>query len=278
MEEVNKEIIDEKETLIDEGIIQRLENAAREGAKEGAKENRGISFVKNQLANTLLKGVILMALVFCASSAASGLNPMNALKNLFAREEIVENHDMTLQNNGILGYKAADFEEVILGDSSKLKRIEVYSQDVSQLMQLTKTGLGNFEIFTKVKYYTYYGTAIYTIDLSLLTSSSIQLDKDKLTVILRIPHAELTTLNIPQEKIEIGDTQKGLLAFGDLNMTDEESKELMSEAKTNMTKKLEEENIQERADKIAKMTVWELYQPMITKMAPGYSLDVQFAE
>lgn len=277
--EENKDLNNlENDKLSEEEIIRRLEEAARMGAKQGVKENRTTAFIENQLLNTVLKMFLLAALVFSASSAASGLNPINAFKNLFAQEGDVEGHDLTLQNNGIFGYTAADFADVILGDSSKLKKLEVYSQEMSQLVQFTDTGLGNLKIFTKSKYYTYYATAIYTVDLSMLSSDSIELDKEKLTVVLTIPNAEMTTLDIPQDKMEIGDTQKGLLSFGELNMTDEQSKELMARAREDMTNKLNEGGFQERANKIAKMTVWELYQPLITKMAPGYSLNIEFAE
>ena len=77
-------------------------------------------------------------------------------------------------------------------------------------------------------------------------------------------------------KIEIGDTQKGLITFGDLDMTDEESKELMARAREDMIKKMEETKALEKADQMAKLTVWELYQPLITNMAPGYSLNVEY--
>ena len=58
--------------------------------------------------------------------------------------------------------------------------------------------------------------------------------------------------------------------------TDEESKELMGKTRENMLEKLDKENVQGTADKMAKLTVWELYQPLITKTAPGYSLTVEF--
>ena len=265
----------------DEELIKRVEHAAREGAKQGVLENGAKSVVasgvKGRLMGSTIKISLLVLLCVVFVGVVSKLNPFSALGNLFEREEAIENHDMTLENNGFFGYTVADFAEVILGDSSKLKKLEVYSQEMSQMVQLTNAGIAKLKVFSKSKYYTYHGTAIYTVDLSKLTSDSMMLDEENLTLTLLIPHAEMTTLDIPQDKMEIGDTQKGVLAFGELSMTDEDSKELMAKAREDMTAKLVENKVQEQADKIAKMTVWELYQPLITKMAPGYSLKIEFA-
>lgn len=264
-----------------EEFAKQVADAAREGAKQGIQESGVLlnkSGIKSKGINLIISGVILLAIVLMVIIVLPKLNVMNTIGNLFGREADVEDHDMTFENNGFFGYTVADFEEVILGDSSKLKKLEVYSQEMSQMVQFTEAGLGKLKVFTKSKYYTYHGTAIYTVDLGKLGKDSIQLDEEKLTVVLTIPHTEMTTLDIPQDKMEIGDTQKGILAFGDLSMTDEQSKKIMAEAREDMTKKLEDDKVQEQADKIAKLTVWELYQPLITKMAPGYSLNVEFQE
>ena len=43
-----------------------------------------------------------------------------------------------------------------------------------------------------------------------------------------------------------------------------------------MQEKLDEENVIEEADRFAKMSVWEIYQPIIDKVTTGYSLEVEF--
>lgn len=269
-----------EENWKNEELLKRVENAAREGAIQGVKECGGakLSIVRGGVAKSLLKLVLILVGIIVIVTMIGKFNPFVGFKNMFSQESDVEDHDMTFENNGFLGYTVADFEEVILGDSSKLKKLEVYSQEMSQMVQMTQAGLGKLKIFSKSKYYTYHGTAIYTVDLSKLTKDSIKLDEEDMVVELLIPHAEMTTLDIPQDKMEIGDTQKGVLAFGELSMTDEQSKEIMAQAREDMSKQLLEDKVHEQADQIAKLTVWELYQPLITKMAKGYSLKVEFEE
>ena len=145
------------------------------------------------------------------------------------------------------------------------------------LAKNTKAGLAKIKLFSKSKYYTYHGIATYTVDLGKLTNNCILLDEENQTVILKIPHAAME-IDIPLEEMEIGDTQKGLLAFGELSMNDDESKKLYSEAKKRMEEKLDADNIQEKADRMAKLSVWEIYQPMVAGVANGYALDVQFID
>ena len=164
------EVISEKYITTKE-FLAKVEEAARNGAMQGSKGGRrGISLFE------LLKILILVAvlaavgfMVFRFQSFAGNL------KGLVARDVPVEDHDLTLENNGFLGYTAADFQEAILGDSEQLKKLEVYEIDVSDAVQLTDTGLANLKIFTKTQLLTYKGTATYTVDLG-------QLSKDDITI------------------------------------------------------------------------------------------------
>lgn len=67
-----------------------------------------------------------------------------------------------------------------MGDSSQLKKLEVFSQDMSEMVELTKAGLAKIKLFSKSKYYTYHGIATYTVDLGKLTNNCILLDVDAL--------------------------------------------------------------------------------------------------
>ena len=120
------------EMLQEEQLIERIEQAAREGAKEGAKE--GTKGLKKGRINIPWKLIALIAVVFWIwTSIVPKMNPFNNLKKLIEREEAVANHDLTLENHGFLGYTVADFEEAILGDSSQLKKLEVYKIEVSDM-------------------------------------------------------------------------------------------------------------------------------------------------
>ena len=139
---------------------------------------------------------------------------------------------------------------------------------------MTDTGFAKLKIFTKQQVVTYHGTAIYTVDLSGLTGKDITVDNDKQIVTIRIPHARLKLIDIPSDRIEYGEITKGILSFGKLDVTPEEMNELETEARGRIEQKLVEEDRPKEADRFAALSVWEIYQPLVSKIAPGYSLEV----
>ena len=183
---------------------------------------------------------------------------------------------MVVENNGIFGYTAADFQEAILGDASQKKKIEVFQQEISDVGTITNTGFMKWGIFTKNQILTGHGTVVYTVDLSSISSVDIVFDDEEKMITIRIPHAVKEEINIPESKVEIGDTERGLLALGSIKMTAEQHQEVMAEIRAKMEKKLVEENVQETADRFAKLTVWEIYSPIVKGVAKDYSLEVEF--
>ena len=97
-----------------------------------------------------------------------------------------------------------------------------------------------------------------------------------MTVRIEIPHAVLEPINIDENDIEFGEIERGALGFGKITATPEEMAEVQSMARDKMMEKLEEQKTAEEADRFAKMSVWEIYQPIINAVTSGYSLEVEF--
>ena len=256
----------EVKEINEEELLKKVEKAAQKGAN------------KAKLGQTLLS--ILPTLIVIGLLAYLILPKVEMLNfkfnSVFHIDDSIADHDHTIDNNGIFGYTTADFEEAILGDSSKLKKLEVYKQEVSDVAQITDTGLLNWGVFTKNQLITYNGTAVYTVDLSTIRKGDIVVDDENKVITLRIPHAVQEEINIPEDQIQFGDTSKGLLAFGDIKMTMEQAAGVQREARKRMQQKLDDDKVLETADRFAKLSVWEIYSPLIKGVAKNYSLEVQF--
>ena len=250
----------------EEEFLKKVEQAARKGAK--SKGNWLQTIV--EILPTLL--TILMIFMIGARVKAFG----NGISSLFHFDNGVQEHDQALDDNGFFGYTAADFENAILGDSEKLKKLEVFRQEVSDAVTITKTGLFNWKALSKTKLITYNGTVVYTVDLSTLTLNDIDINIGEKIITLKIPHAEQEEINIPEDAIQFGDTDRGLLAFGEMELTPEQNSEVQKEARKRMEEKLLADNIQATADRFAVLTVWEMYSPIIKGVARDYSLEVEF--
>ena len=254
-------------------FLEKVEKAAMDGASKAARGSFAGDLLKTIIIKLMVPTLVIIAVMMLILPRIS---LGSSLKGLLDTEKPVEGHDMTLENHGILGYTTADFADAILGDSSKLKKIEVLSYKVSDAVTITNAGLANLKIFSKNQLITYHGTAVYTIDLSEVTNDDIKVDETAKTVTMTIPHSELVPINIQASDIEFGDMEKGLLAFGDIKMTPEQQNQVQQEAQNRMGEVLIRENIADEADRFVKMAIWEMYQPLISAVAPEYLLIVSF--
>ena len=192
--------------------------------------------------------------------------------------ESASSHDTVLDNDGIFGYTAADFQQAVLGDTERLQKIEVLSVAVSDVATLSDAGFANLAIFSKVQYITFKGRAVYIVDLSGLTKRDVYADMENKTVELYIPHAQLENIDIPSDKIQFGDISRGILGFGDMNITPEQLADVQTEVKSRMEQELSESDMKAQADMFAEKTVWEIYQPVITALAPDFQLKIIFVD
>ena len=249
----------------EEEFLKKVENAARKGAN-----SKGIIGMILQYVPIL----IVLAVVLLIANRVNAFG--TGVRGFMNFDNGAEENDLVLENHGILGYTAANFEDAILGDSEKLKKLEVFSQQVSDVSSVKETGFINWEIFSKNQLITYNGTAVYTVDLSTLSADDIDYDEEQKIITLRIPHAVQEEINIPEDQIQFGDTNGGLLAFGEIKMSAEQASQIQAGAREKMEEKLKEDNILETADRFAKLTVWEMYSPIIKGVGKDCSLEVEF--
>lgn len=188
----------------------------------------------------------------------------------------VEEADLTLDNDGALGYTAADFQNAVLGGASEHQELIVFEQELSVPTTITKAGLGNLAIFSKMKSVTYYGRGVYTVDLSRMDSEHIRVDEKAMTVTIVIPHTVLQYVNAELDKTEFEETDKGLLAFGEIKLTPEETKLLETTVMDTMREKLDSQEMYDEADRFAILKTWEIFQPLITAVSPLYKVETVF--
>lgn len=188
----------------------------------------------------------------------------------------VEDHDLTLENDGIFGFKAADFEEPILGEATRQRQLIAEEQEVYVNTTITDTGLFNLGVFNKQQALTIHGTGQYTIDLTRLSRSDIFLNEQTYELTIRIPHAELHDTIFDPAQTEIGDTKNGWLAFGSIKLDAEQQKAFEVSAVEQLQTKLEEPDRFTEADRFARLAAYELYQPIVRAVSPIYQVIIEF--
>lgn len=250
----------------EEQFLKQVENAAKKGASKGVRNNSFISLV--------ITIVLVLVIVLFIGNKMD--NFKEDLKQFVTFEDPSISHDLILDDDAFLGYTAADFEEAIITNSTKIKKIEVYEQEVSDTVTLTDTGLFNWAIFSKCQLIVYKGNVVYTVDMSDVDIYDIKVDNDNKIISLYIPYPVQEAININENDIQFGDVEKGLLAFGDIGLTIEQASQIQEEARNKMQMKLDDTDAINTAMRFGKLVVWEMYSPIVKSVAKDYSLEVSY--
>lgn len=219
-----------------------------------------------------IKPLIILVIIALICLVGYGIHKKVSSRNVTV--DPVADHDTTLDNKKIFGFKAADFAEPILGDAVQQKLMIVEERSASVNTTITDAGFLNWGIFNKTQLLTYYGTGSYTVDLSKLSKSDISLKDYVITV--KIPHAELHSVNFDPSRTQVGDTEHGWLAFGSLSLTADETKKVEENAVEKLTSALSTSECLSEADRFARMSVTEEFQQLVSVISPIYRVEVEF--
>ena len=238
------------------------EGAAAAGSVLLAKKNKGFfsGFIIGAIVGALLVGIL------CVGFKDA----------LFGKVETTKETADEVLDETFTGYTAVDFQDAILGEAEQHQEVIVMEQPLEITTTITKAGLGGLKIFSKVKTINYAGTGVYTVNMKGFTKDNVTVDEDSKTVTVKIPHSTLQYTNIDYDKVEFDDTEKGLLAFGDLSLTTEQQNTLEKSIQDAMKEKLETDELFSKADEFAQMSVWNMFQPLVTAISPEYVLEVEF--
>lgn len=190
----------------------------------------------------------------------------------------VEGYDLTVNNNGILGYTAVDFTDIIVGSSQKQALLIVDEQEFSVPSVITQAGLFKLGIFSKNQSVVYSGKAQYTVDLSKITSDKIAVDAPNHTITVTVPYPEMHAVIFNPANTVFGDTEKGLLAFGEIKMTGEEFSAIEAEAIIKLQEKASDPAIIRKAEDYGRYALRDFYETAIDNVTKSYKVKIVFEQ
>ncbi len=179
-------------------------------------------------------------------------------------------------DGGIL-YTEADFQQAVLLGARETAQLVVYEREVSVESTLKRT-FADWAIFTKTKTMRSYGTGSYAVDLTSLSREDIKVDVVNYTVTVRIPHAALYAVTPDYTKTEFEDTERGLLAFGEIKLTSEQQNELEKQVLAEMTEALSAPEELKKADEEALERCETLFSPLVAGVSGDFGAAVVFDE
>lgn len=246
------------------------------------KDENGHKFHGNKLSGPSIAVIILFVIAVVgiilsnshAFKAFLGESPAASAESLVAESAFSESDGPDLVLNS---HTFADFEEPVLGEAVQEQKLDVCEIPVSVLVVNTQDGFFKLPIMEKKQAVKFSGTAYYMVDLAGMDAGNIQVDADEKTVTLTIPDVDLDHVDVDSEKTETLEENNGALAFGPLKMTTDESSQVETEAKQKMIEELNETNMLEQAQKMAKLSAKEIFEPVIKGVASDYSVEIRLS-
>lgn len=168
-----------------------------------------------------------------------------------------------------------NFKKAVLGKATEETKLIVMEQELSVESEIVKEGLFEWGVFQKNKTITYFGKAIYTVDLKQLRENDIVVDGEKKTLTIYLPEPEMSELIIDPNDFSLGETNKGILSFGDMKFTLEDAFYIEGQAMDLLEHEAQKEELIESATRIANNKIEDLFQKTVMAVDSSYRLIIE---
>lgn len=171
-----------------------------------------------------------------------------------------------------------NFSDVILSAHNETRKLIVSEQEGTVSTELTDRIIQklDFDFLKKTQKVSYTGKGYFVVDLDNLTQESVIEDKENKTVTIKIDHAYLESIEINPNDIMVDEVKKGLLAWGDIELSVRDYNTIEKELRTRLEEKFNTAENGQEADTIAVEMVKEVYEPIIKAIDSKYSVVVEF--
>jgi len=188
--------------------------------------------------------------------------------------EQIDINTIYLENSGV----EVDFSEVLLSNQEETRKLIVSTQEATVSTELSDKLFQkiDFDFLKKTQKVSYTGTGYFVVDLDNLTKENIVQDKENKVITIKIGHAYLQAIEIDPDKIIVDEVKKGLLAWGDLELTVNDYNVIEKELRSRLESKFNTAENGQEADKIALWMVKEVYEPVVKAIDNQYSVVVEF--
>ena len=188
--------------------------------------------------------------------------------------EQIDINTIYLENSGV----EVDFSEVLLGSHEEMRKLIVSTQEATVSTELADKLIQkiDFDFLKKTQKVSYTGTGYFVVDLDNLTKENIIDDKEKKILTIKIGHAYLQAIEIDPDKIIVDEVKKGLLAWGDIELTVKDYNVIEKELRGRLEEKFNTVENGQEADETALRMVKEVYEPVVKAIDKDYSVVVEF--
>ena len=140
-------------------------------------------------------------------------------------------HSYKIESSNILS------DDILINEIRNVNKLIPLEVELSETLTIDNTYF-NLDIFKKSKKITFFANCSYSIDFSTLSTNNIKIDNSNKEIYITIPKIDIFSIDIDENKTIYGDTEVGLLRFGDLKLSSEEINEIYINANDMFSKKM----------------------------------------
>lgn len=170
------------------------------------------------------------------------------------------------------------FEEVILSQPKETRKLVVFEQNATVKAKVEDRVFEHIDwsALTRSQTVSYTATGSFVVDLSNLSKNDIVDDKDNKILTIKIDHPMLDKIEVDPNKIKIGDTQRGLLTFGNIRLTLEDYISIEKSIQKQFKSKFDTSANGQKADDTALEMVKKIYEPIVKAVDGAYTVVIEF--
>ena len=208
---------------------------------------------------------ILIVLTLSAFIAGYGLRQRNKEYNTLPLSPEKESSELSFKLK----------ESIIQGISNKMELITLEA-DLTEKIIIDESW-GELSLFKKIKNIQYFGKGSYGVDLSKISNETIKVDSNSKSISISLSKPFIKDCSLLEEKTLYESTENGFLRFGEISLTLEEESLLRQRILERMKKRMEEEELHQKAIEhsktIIESLVKELSSPLLSET---YTIKIQF--
>ncbi len=188
--------------------------------------------------------------------------------------EQIDLNTIYLESSGV----EVNFSEVLLGNQEETRKLIVSTQEATVSTELSDKVIQklDFDFLKKTQKVSYTGCGYFVVDLDQFTKESIIQDDENKVVTIKIGHAYLQAIEIDPDKVIVDEVKKGLLTWGDIELTVKDYNEIEKELRNRLEAEFNTAENGQKADETALRMVKDVYEPIVKAIDSQYNVVVEF--
>ena len=172
------------------------------------------------------------------------------------------------------GSKKYISKETLVSDIKQKQKLITTEVELKETITVDNSW-GDWTIFKKIQNINFVGTGIYSVDLSNLSSKSLDIKNNIITVTLPYPAVEM--INTDPDKTSYEKTDNGILRFGEIKLSTEDQQLLQKTVESKMKDKMLETQYYDTAISNSEKSMVNLIKSIVNSTNPSYTIKIKFS-